>query len=418
MNNNHQIEKIIHQISYYPKKRLAIFNSLDLRQKSDIIKQLSRHIQYEIVTKLGNQELVDMLECLDPDEATDILQVLSEKKRKLIIAELNEQLKTDISLLIKFGPETAAGLMDINYIQVEKDDSIASVAKQVKIHESRTGKTPLILVTDHGKLTGYLPGHKLGFARAREKADKYTKKIKTIQHTAKTDEIIDTFRRFPHNKIIVLGNAKNILGVIYSDNILKILHEKEASSLYDFAGVNDEESVYDSIKNKVKFRYKWLVINLATAFLAAFTVGLFDETISKYVLLAVYMPIVAGMGGNAGTQTLAILVRGITLKQIELKTVWRTLKNELGSGFINGIINGLVIILVVYVKDNDLKIGIILALAMITNLIVAAFFGTIVPLIMKRLGKDPASSATIFITTATDVLGFLTFLGLASIILN
>ena len=418
MQNNYQIEKISHQISYYPKKRMGIFNSLNLQQKSETIKHLSKYVQKELATKLSDAELVEIVERLDPDEATDILQLLPEHRSKLIIAKLNEQLRNGISLLLKFDPDTAAGLMDINYIHINQNDSIASVAKQVKIHEKRTGKTPLILAMDNGVLAGYLPVHELGFSGAREKAAKYVKKIKTIKYTADTEEIIDIFRKYPHNKIVVLGDRDNVLGAIYSDDVLKILHEKEASSLYDFAGVHDEESVYDSIKNKVRYRYKWLIINLGTAFLAAFTVGLFDETISKFVLLAVYMPIVAGMGGNAGTQTMAIMVRGITLKQIDLKTMWRTLRSELGSGFINGLINGVIIISIVYIKDNDWKIGLILALAMINNLVVAALFGTIVPLIMKKLGKDPASSATIFITTATDVLGFLVFLGLATVLLG
>lgn len=416
--NNNYTERISHQISYYPKKRLEIFNNLDLQNKSDILKRLSKHIQYEIISNISEEDFISILEYLDPDEATDILQLLPDKKRRQIIEKLNENLKSSIHLLLKFDPETAAGLMHINYIQVEYDDTISSVAKQLKIHEARTGKTPLMLVMEHGKLIGYLPAHELGYRHSKEKSFKYVKKIKTVKHTARQDEILETFRKFPHNKIIVLGEGEKVLGVIYSDDILKVLHEHEAASLYGFAGVNDEESIYDSIKRKVKFRYKWLVINLGTAFLAAFTVGLFDETISKYVLLAVYMPIVAGMGGNAATQTLAIMVRGIALKQISINTSWRTLKNELGSGLINGIINGLIITTVVMVKDNDFKIGLILALAMIINLLIAAFFGTIVPLIMKRLDKDPASSATIFITTATDVFGFMAFLGLASLILD
>lgn len=208
------------------------------------------------------------------------------------------------------------------------------------------------------------------------------------------------------------------MGIIYSDDVLQLIEEKEAATLYDFAGVSSEEGVSDSSARKVKFRYKWLIINLATAFLASFVVSQFESTISEYVLLAVYMPIVAGMGGNAATQTLAVLVRGIALKQISLRTAFKTLKNEVGAGFINGLINGFLVAFVVLVKDHDVKIAIILALAMVINMIVAATFGTLVPLIMAKLRKDPATSATIFITTATDVLGFLAFLGLATIILK
>jgi magnesium transporter len=176
--------------------------------------------------------------------------------------------------------------------------------------------------------------------------------------------------------------------------------------------------VADSARRKVRNRYQWLIINLATAFLAAFTIGQFEDILTEFVLLAVYMPIVAGMGGNAATQTLAVLVRGISLGQIDLKTASRTLRNEMGAAFVNGMINAVLVAVVVVLINHDYKIAAVLASAMIINLLVAAFFGTLVPLIMSKLGKDPAASATIFITTATDVLGFLAFLGLATVILQ
>ncbi len=145
---------------------------------------------------------------------------------------------------------------------------------------------------------------------------------------------------------------------------------------------------------------------------------MFEGTIEKYVLLAVYMPIVAGMGGNAATQTLAVLVRGIALRKIDLKTARKTLIREVTAGTLNGIINGLIVAAVVMLMHRDVRLALVLSLAMVVNLTVAGFFGTLVPLIMKRLGKDPATSATIFITTATDVLGFLAFLGLATALLK
>jgi magnesium transporter len=417
-NGDYNYREIVYEISRFSKKRLEIFRQLPIEKKRDIILRLGKRVQFSIVTALTKEELVSVLEHMDTDEATDILRILPAKKRDPIVAEINEQIKADVSLLLQFDSETAAGLMSVDYIQVEAEDSITSVAKQVKVHEDRTGRLPAILVMDSGRLLGFLPGHALGLSRTREKAIKFVKKIITVNYKSKTNDVLEIFRQHPHSKIVVLGNTNNVMGIIYSDDMLKIIKEKEMSSLYDFAGVSQEESVYDSAKTKIKYRYKWLIINLGTSFLAAFAVGLFDETISKYVLLAVYMPIVAGMGGNAATQTLAVLVRGISLKQIELKTVWRTLNSELGAGLVNGLLNGIIVATVVAIKDKDLKIGIILAIAMIVNLFVAAFFGTVIPLIMKKLGKDPASSATIFITTATDVLGFVVFLGLATLILG
>ncbi len=407
----------IHKISFAGIKRLNLFRELPIPEQAQTLLHLTKHIQVDLMLLLKDGELIQIFEHLDPDEITDLVQLLPLKRQKKIIQQLNDEVKKSVEILNQFSPESAAGLMNLDYIQVDVNDTIASVAKQFKTHEKRTGRLPAIFVMDNGKLKGFLPGHELGFARPSEKCRKYIRKIATIKHNATHDEVIKLFRTHPHNKIVVLGPQKNIIGVIYSDDILKLLKKDETSALYDFAGVHDEESVLDSAKSKVKHRYKWLIINLGTAFLAAFTVGLFDEVISKYVLLAVYMPIVAGMGGNAGTQTLAVLVRGIALKQIDLSTAWPTLKREILAGIINGIINGILVASVVIIFNHDFKVAFILGIAMVINLFVASSFGTLIPLILKKLGKDPATSATIFITTATDVLGFLAFLGLASIIL-
>lgn len=415
---DNKFQDLIKQISHQPKKRLDIFRSVKVNEQRNIILGLSKHVQYDIVSRLSDQSIVDLLKNLDMDEAGDILQFLPTKRQRGIIRALNENLKMEATSLLRFDPETAMDLINVNYIQVEHDDNITSVANQVKTHEKRTGKLPTILVMDGHRLLGALPGYSLGLARPEDLAKTFVRKIKTVSQNISTNNLLEIFRKNPRSKVVVLNEQKHVLGFIYSDDVLKLLHEKEAHNLYDFAGVNQEESVFDAIRTKVKFRYKWLIINLGTAFLASFTVGLFDETISKYVLLAIYMPIVAGMGGNSATQTLAVVVRGITLKQIDLKTMFRTLKNELGASFVHGLINGALVASIVYLKDGNVRLAIVLAMAMIINLGVAAFFGTIVPLIMKRLGKDPASSATIFITTATDILGFIAFLGLATLILK
>jgi len=412
-----ELSKLIHNLSFKQEERVDLFRALSPETQAQVMLRLTKHIQYEILTHLNKDEVVKILEHLDPDEATDLIQLLPKRRQDELTRILTEELKRDISTLLKFDPETAGGLMDMDYIQVDDSDTISQVAKQFKVHEKRTGRLPAIIVMKEGRISGYLPGHELGFAKPGEKARKYIRHIQTIKHSAGHEEVVELFRAHPHNKVAVLGEQNNVIGVLYSDDILRFLHEQESKSLYEFAGVSEEENVLDSTSRKVKSRYKWLIINLATAFLAALTVGLFDETISKYVLLAVYMPIVAGMGGNAATQTLAVLVRGITLRQISLSNAWETLKREILSGLFNGLINGIIVAGVVLAVNQDIKLAIILAVAMIINLMVAGFFGTITPLVMQKLGKDPASSATVFITTATDVLGFLVFLGLAAMFL-
>jgi magnesium transporter len=387
-------------------KRVALLRAVTLRVRKNLLK------------RMPVEDLISILEMVDPDEATDWLRLLTKHRREEALQLLSEGLKNSLSTLLEFDPKTAAGLMTLDYIQADVSENIASVAEKFRRHEHSTGRPPVILVTKAGHLTGFLPGHELGLSGRNELIGKHIKHMPSISYAATHNDVIHMFHAHPHSKVAVLNDQDDVVGIIYSDDILQLIENQKASSLYQFAGITQEESVTDPARRKIQNRYRWLIINLATAFLAAFTVGQFEDVLSKYVLLAIYMPIVAGMGGNAATQTLAVLVRGITLRQIELKTAWKTLRNELGSGLVNGLINGILVAAVVLIFNHDLKIAIILAMAMVINLLVAAFFGTLVPLIMSKLHKDPASSATIFITTATDVLGFLAFLGLATVILQ
>lgn len=414
---NRKLTKLINQISFHPEHRVEIFQDLPESRKTELLHWLTPHIKKDLLLHLSDEEIVDLLNKVDPDEVTDLLQLFSKRKRERILEDLSEELKGAVSQLLQFDANTAAGLMNLDYIQVNSDDTVEDVAKKFKNHERKTGRLPVIVVMKEGKLAGFLPGHELGFVPKSNRITPYIKKMPSVRSSADHHEVLQIFRSHPHNKIGVINDDGTIAGIIYSDDVLQLMQDQEASSLYDFAGISDEETVTDSYKRKVHHRYRWLIINLGTAFLAASVVGLFKDTISQYVLLAVYMPIVAGMGGNAATQTLAVMVRGLSMGQIDVKTAWQTVKNEIGAGFINGLINGFIVAIIVILSNHDWKVAIVLALAMVINLVVAGLFGSIVPLIVQKLGKDPASSATIFITTATDVLGFLAFLGLGTLIL-
>jgi magnesium transporter len=410
--------KTLTDILFKKSKRTELFLELSPLKRLLLLRSLTPSVRKDILVHVPDDELVGLLQMVDPDEATDYLQLLTPKRREKILQMVSAELRDSLSTLLEFDAKTAAGLMTLDYVQVDIKDTIADVSKKFKAHEKSTGRPPVIIVMkEEGRLAGFLPGHELGFGRSSELIEKYVKRLPSISYAATHSEVIHMFHSHPHAKVAVKNDKDDVIGIIYSDDVLNIMQEKEASTLYDFAGIRQEESIADSTHRKVKNRYQWLIINLATAFLAAFTIGQFEDILTQFVLLAVYMPIVAGMGGNAATQTLAVMVRGISLGQIDLKTAGRTLRNEVGAGFINGIINAVLVAGVVILVNHDFKIAIVLAMAMIVNLVVAAFFGTLVPLIMTKLGKDPAASATIFITTATDVLGFLAFLGLATVVL-
>ena len=385
---------------------------------SRILLHYPKHKKVKLLNSLSDKLIADSLKYLDPDEITDILQLLSNYRRRKILNLLSEEIRESVEYLLKFDPNTAAGLMNLNYIQVYENFTFQDVAKLLRKHEKKTGRAPEILVVDKdAKFLGELPPHILALHKGKEKIKKYIKPLPSVYWNLNKGDIFSVFRKHKHNKVAVLDEDKAILGIIYSDDVLRVLHEEATKSIYHFASVSEEEDVFDSFLTKVRHRYGWLIINLFTEFLAASVVSLFQNSIQALVLLAVYMPMVAGMGGNAATQTLAVIVRGLALNEIKKGDGIKIMINEVLAGILNGAINGTLVASVAVFINKTPLIGVAVFLAMIVNLIVAAVFGTIIPLIMKKLGKDPASSATIFITTATDVFGFLSFLGIASLLM-
>ncbi len=416
VHNHNNISDVLHKLST-SKDKIDYFRNVNNNMQGFVLLRLSKKNKEKILKELKNKEIVQLLHYLDPDKATDLLQAVEDFRRKRIIQKLKIEAKEKVEFLLKFDPKSAAGLMNLDYIEINKLHNFKHVSNLIKNHEKSTGRFPAILVVDDGFLVGEVIGHKFALYTGREKISKHIKRVPTVKYNSDQKEVLDIFKKHPHNKIVVLDDDKSILGVIYSDDVLRLLHESSTSTLYDFTGVSEQEDVLDSFTVKVKNRFGWLVINLATAFLAASVVGMFQDVISALVLLAVYMPIVAGMGGNAGTQTSAVMIRGLALKEIELKTCKRVLLHEVLAGITNGILIGILVATIATIFNKNPMFGLVIGISMVINLFIAGLFGAVVPLIMKSLGKDPASSASVFVTTATDVFGFFCFLGLASLIL-
>lgn len=409
---------LVRDLGSYPASRMEIFREIDPKRQGYILLKLSTRVQKDILQKLKDEEILHLLNPLDPDKATDIIQVLPDNRSKKITEQLNEYVKEKVEFLLKFNPKAAAGIMQLNYIIVSRNAKKHAVLEELVEYEHKNGKFPAILIVDGGKLIGELPGSTLALNKTNEINEKYIHKLPTLRFDSEVSKVVRSFVSNPHGKVVVLDENDSILGLIHSSEILQLIDKHALKDLYGFAGVSREESALDEPLTKVRYRYKWLIINLGTAFLAAGVVSLFEDTIAKFTLLAVYMPIVAGMGGNAGTQALAVAVRGLVMKEVSLKTSKQLVINEMVAGGINGLINGVIVAMIATFFNQSPALGLVLSIAMIINLVNAGFFGALVPMIMKYLGKDPASSATIFITTATDVIGFFVFLGLAQMILK
>jgi magnesium transporter len=388
---------------------------------SEVFFALPEAVRERLVADMSPDQLHSVVRRLDPDEATDVLGYADETTRETTLSAIESARRERIDFLLSFDPESAAGVMDLDYVTVDANWDLGAVADRVRRFEERRGRIPTILVTDDGELVGELPGAALSVADTEgERPADHRRDVPSVRYDRGDDEVLELFRANRERTVVVLDEDDGVMGVIHADDLLALVEKAGGETLYEFTGVTEEESALDGPAAKIRSRYRWLIINLGTAFLAAAVVGLFESTIASIAVLAAYMPVVAGMGGNAGTQTMAVTVRGISLDQVSLSTGRRVVVNEVIAGAVNGLITGALVAVIATVfsfGEFGVLLGAVIGISMVANLVIAGFFGALIPLVLDRLGQDPATSATIFITTATDVLGFFVFLGLAGAVL-
>ncbi|WP_123619950.1 magnesium transporter [Halorubrum sp. CSM-61] len=397
------------------------FADLPRDERRDVFFSLPESAREALVADMSRSQLEAFTDRLDPDEVTDVLGYADPETREAVLATLDAERREKIDFLLSFDPESAAGLMNLDYVTVDRSRGFDAVAERVRRFEERTGRVPTILVTDGDELLGELPGAAISVADPEtERITDHLQETPSVRYDRDDEEVLAVFRQNSERTVAVLDEDGDVLGVIYASDLLRLIDEAAGETLYEFTGVAEEESVLDGPVEKVRRRYKWLVLNLATAFMAAAVVGLFESTIAAVAILAAYMPVVAGMGGNAGTQSMAVTVRGISLGQVSLSTGKRVIANEAIAGAANGVITGALVAVIATAfsyGEFGVLLGAVIGVSMVANLVIAGFFGALTPLVLDKLGYDPATSATIFITTATDVLGFFVFLGLAGAVL-
>ncbi|MCU4740554.1 magnesium transporter [Natronoglomus mannanivorans] len=396
----------------------AEFEQLSRSRQREVFFLLPEAVKQSLVEDMDREQLQRFVRRLDPDEVADVLGLATDETQTSVLERLDEDRREKVEFLLGFSPESAAGLMRLNYVTVDVDRDLEEVAHRVQRYEARTDEFPTIFVTEDDELEGELPGQVLAMTD-EESVDlrEHLEETPVVTYDTPDTDVVEVFRENPESSVAVLNDDRTIMGVIYAADLLRVIEESASETLYEFTGVKEEESILDGPVSKIRHRYRWLILNLGTAFLAAGAVGFFEDTIAAFTLLAVYMPVVAGMGGNAGTQSMAVTVRGIALEQISLSTGGRAVVNEIIAGAANGLITGVLVALIASVFNQSPMLGLVLGVSMVLNLVIAGFFGTIIPLLLDRIGKDPATSATIFITTMTDVLGFFIFLGLAQSVL-
>jgi magnesium transporter len=387
---------------------------------------MPEHIQEEISELLTTRKIADIASKMDTDDAADFIQVVSEDNKEVadtILKEFEDEDKKIITQLISYEESEAGAFMQTELFKAKIDDSIGEAIKLLK-HIKEVGEVDNIwhchLTDNKGKYIGSVGleeliifDHHLTFEHIPQD------KLRTFNanHKSNIKDVVEMVTNYNLSSVPVLDDNGLLIGRITSDDIYDIIEESATEQIYHMAGVNDDAEHDENIIEIGKTRAIWLGVNLITAIAASVVIGIFDTTIQSLVALAVLMPIVASMGGNAGTQTLTVTVRQMAIGEIEGEDAIKTIKKEVLLSLFNGLLFAMIIGVISYFWFAIPLLGVVIALSMVINLLSAGFFGAVIPLGLAKANIDPAIGSTVLLTTVTDVVGFFSFLGLATLIL-
>ena len=416
-------------LEYHASEIAILFESLPVESRERIINILPSDVASEVISEMDSgihpekilqnlhpEKRSEIMEELDYDDATDIISQLSEDDQKEILEEIDEEDASHIRNLLNYPEDSAGGLMNTQIIRINgkltKKEALDEVIRQ---SEEMEEFYTINVVDDKNHLVGIVSLKDIIKAKNTIriieliKADFVYVKAETDQ-----EEVAKLISQYNLTSIPVVDDNMHLLGRITFDDVIDVMEEENTEDILKFSGVSEDEELSGNWKEAVKSRLPWLIINLGTAFLAVSVIRHFDDTIKQLGILAGYMVMIAGMGGNAATQALAVTVRRISLNDLTDNQAYRTVLKEFTVGLINGAVNGFIVLLFALFFDKNPMLGLVIFLAMTGNLIIAGVAGSSIPLILKRIGIDPAIASSIIITTFTDVFGFLLLLGLAS----
>lgn len=394
-----------------------IINLLPTELASDVISEMSHEAHpEELLIDLEPERRQEIVEELDYDDATDIISQMDEADQKEILGEMDKEDAVNIRNLMTFAEDTAGGLMNTEVIKVMSEMSKKQAIDQIIIQSEEIEEFYTIyVVDDDGILQGIVSLKDIIKAKANAKvADLVNTDFVYVKADTDQEEVADLISQYNLTSIPVVDINMKLLGRVTFDDVIDVLEEESTEDILKFSGVSEDEELSGNWIEAVKSRLPWLVLNLGTAFLASSVIRYFEPTVTKFLVLTGYMTIIAGMGGNAATQALAVTIRRITLSDLTDNQAYRTVLKELTVGLINGAVSGLIVFIFAYFYDDNLRLGLVIFIAMSGNLLIAGITGAGIPLMLKRLGIDPAVASSIIITTFTDVFGFLLLLGLAS----
>jgi magnesium transporter len=399
-----------------PEQRPVVWAELETVHMGEVLLELPEGVRAELVKLMDDEALVIAARELDTDDIADLIPELPDQVIAEILFALDKQDRQRLDAVLSYPEDTAGGLMNVDAITVRENISLEVVLRYLR----RRGELPeytnkLFVVDRNDRLLGVLmvsrlltsdPESRVSLAMERDP-------MKFMAHTP-DHEVAAAFERYNLITAPVVDDANRLLGRITVDDVVDVIREQADRSIMAPAGLSEEEDIFAPVTRTSRNRAVWLGVNLITAVIASWVIGLFEETIAKMVALAVLMPIVASMGGNAGTQTMTLVIRGLSTGTITVSNARRVLLKEFLVGAVNGVLWALVVSAVAFLWYQNALLGLLIGLAMVINLAFAALSGAVIPLLVRRVGIDPALASGVILTTVTDVVGFLAFLGLAA----
>lgn len=384
-----------------------------------VLLELDPDAMPEFIQEFDDATLAAICTSSAPDDAADLLDVLDESRREEVLARLDPSRGAKLESLLVRDRETAGSLMNTEYLALDEDMTVAEAIEAIRQYPRKDSFFYVYTIDGMNHLVGVLSLRSLILALPDAKLNSIM--VPNVIRTsidATQEEVAQIVAKYDLLSVPVVDLQNRLVGVVTVDDVLDVIQEEAEEDLLHLAGVAISERVTNSALTSFRMRFPWLLVNLVTAFIASSVVRMFEGTIEQWAVLAAFMPVVAGMGGNAGTQTLTVFVRGLALGEVDLREgSWPVVK-EVIVGLGNGIGTGLMTGLVVGFWVGDWRLAAVLCGAMIVNMVVAGAAGGLVPMVLKELGFDPAISSSIFVTTFTDVAGFFSFLGLATLALT
>lgn len=399
---------------------IRFFKLLNVENQALVLEESSEELQHRIISLLNEDEIIEIFEYMSPDDIADILGSLDFNKSKELLNNMKRSDANKLRELLGYKDDTAGGLMTTRFMAFKSNLKVKEVMEKIKIIAPKTEYIETVFVLDQKKeLIGEVDLRDILISESDIVIEELMNdNIVFVNSFDDQEKVAQLASKYGLKVIPVVNNKRNLLGIITVDDIIDVIQEENTEDILRLSGIRDEEEMDTPIKNVITKRLPWLLINLCMAFISSSTVGLFSATIDKVVALAVAMPIVSGIGGNTGTQSLALTIRAIALDNINYDKKFKLILKYLFVGMVNGSVLGFFASIIVYVLFNNAYLSLIIFMSMIGNCMIAGAIGYLIPIILKTFKIDPAIASSVILTTITDTLGFFQFLGLATLFID